>query len=182
MEIDPLGVTPAITTVIHVASRTVTFLRDVKHGGDILTRLSNEIQFTIKLLETLQTLGSFSANADPWAGNIRMLEGHNGPLVHFEKTLTRLNTLADKGRKNSMTTVVAYPTSKREILDLQDEIERYKSLFKTALQAESLLVVFLNRTSLASVAYQSIQTITTSHCRTARARSERDRRTSRIGE
>ncbi len=134
---DPLSITCSIATVIATVDSLLKYLRDVKERKAELVKLENEIKFTANVLRSLAMVGSDSTAGDPWQANILTLESKEGPLWNF--TLI-LNELVQIVRAKSLLDAATYPWKKRRIEGLQSQLERYKTLFKMALQLDNSCV------------------------------------------
>ncbi|KAL8870061.1 MAG: hypothetical protein Q9174_003805 [Haloplaca sp. 1 TL-2023] len=136
---EAVGVTASFVTIIELAVKATTYLREVKHGSEDRLKLRDEVHSTQYLLEKLKDRVDDSLTYKKEFASIRDLTLLGGPL---DQLSIALNELIDKiapkdgaaGRKRSL----LWPFKKEDVKTLLSTIERQKSIFIAALHNDHM--------------------------------------------
>ena len=133
---DPLSVTASIIAVLQLTGTLIRYLGNVQDATGYKTRLLLEVSGAKGVLETLRDLSQESVQGDPILSTLGLLVE---PLKHHESTLRKLeNALAPAQGLRKLGKAFKWPFEKGEIMDILGNIERQKTLFGLALQADHL--------------------------------------------
>lgn len=133
---DPLSVAASIIAVLQLTGTVVRYLANVQDATGYKSRLLLEVSGVKGVLETLRDLSQESLQGDPILSTLSLLQE---PLKHHEVTLRRLeNALAPAQGLKKLGKVFKWPFEKGEIVDILGSMERQKTLFGLALQADHL--------------------------------------------
>lgn len=133
---DPLSVTASIIAVLQLTGTVVRYLGNVQDATGYKSRLLLQVSGAKGVLETLRDLSQESVQGDPFLLTLGLLQE---PLKHHEVTLQRLETaLAPAQGLKKLGKAFKWPFEKSEIVDILGSIERQKTLFGLALQADHL--------------------------------------------
>lgn len=137
---DPLSVTASIISVLHLSSKVVLYLTDVKDASKERARCAIEASNLHSLLLNLRfRLEEGTANATPWYKAVQDLAVQNGPLEQFKRALETLDSkMTDGGRLRRAGEALVWKFKKEEITSILDHMERLKSLVEIALQMDHL--------------------------------------------
>ncbi|KAL8966270.1 MAG: hypothetical protein Q9183_003447 [Haloplaca sp. 2 TL-2023] len=136
---EPLGVTASLATIIELAIKATTYLREVKYGSEDRIKLRDEIRSTQYLLETLKDRVDDSLTLKKDLASIRALTLLGGPLDQFNTALEQLiDKIAPKDGFARRTRSLVWPFKKEDVRALLDTIERQKSAFSLALQNDHM--------------------------------------------
>ena len=133
---DPLSVAASIIAVLQLTGTVVRYLANVQDATGYKSRLLLEVSGVKGVLETLRDLSQESVQGDHILSTLSLLQE---PLKHHEVTLRRLErALAPAQGLKKLGKVFKWPFEKGEIVDILGSIERQKTLFGLALQADHL--------------------------------------------
>jgi hypothetical protein len=136
---DPLSVTASIITVLDLAAKVTSYLKDVKGGAEERLRLRDELRNTVTLLHMLKDRAEDVEYQGTWAPSIQSLGSLDGPLDQFRKILESLvDRLASAGKIRSIAQALKWPFDKEHIIVTLNALERQKSLFALALQNDHI--------------------------------------------
>ena len=136
---DPVSVTASIIAVIQLAGSVVSYLNDVKDASKDRNRMLVELSSVNGLLLGLQDLAERSTPTGAWLEIAESLTVQNGPLVQFKSMLERLAAILQPASTSKKIEVfLTWPFKKKEVADILQAIERYKTLFMLALQKDHM--------------------------------------------
>lgn len=138
---ETLGIIASIIAVIDLTGKTTSLTREyvngVKRAPDNLRKLLDELTSLAEVFSALQVC----ANASPTGGltELGIFKDKDGPLqeciLELEKLLLRLES---KERWRRVVTRLKWPLRERETVEFVLRIERHKSLFGLAIDADQL--------------------------------------------
>lgn len=134
---EALGVASSIISIIQLAQTVTRYLQEVRYASDARTKLLQEIEGAVKILETFTDLDLKSeATLKRWS---RTLDLMRTPLSQFSASLSRLERrFASSNGSAKVKEALKWPFQSAETQQVINSMERQKSLFQLALQRDEL--------------------------------------------
>lgn len=134
---EALGVASSIISIIQLAQTVTRYLQEVRYASDARTKLLQEIESAVKILETFTDLDLKSeATLKRWS---RTLDLMRTPLSQFSASLSRLERrFASSNGSAKVKEALKWPFQSAEIQQAINSMERQMSLFQLALQRDEL--------------------------------------------
>ncbi|KAL8708822.1 MAG: hypothetical protein Q9220_006383 [cf. Caloplaca sp. 1 TL-2023] len=133
-----IGVTASIAQLIHITTKTIKYLNNIKDSSRDRASLLQESSTILPLLVTLQAQINDAKIKDPWFDCVRSLSVEHGPLDQLRCALEQLvKRLKPKAGIHDIARRFVWTLDKAYCQDVLGEIERVKSRISLALQGDT---------------------------------------------
>lgn len=138
---EAVGLTASILQIISGIIKAAKYINDVKHAPKERSELAVETTSLIPLLTDLMYRVESSNSTDTWFEGVRALEGDNGPLDQFNRSMNELiRKLEPTTAMKALGKNLVWTLSKKDIIGILAKIERLKTVINLTLQNDQLLV------------------------------------------
>lgn len=136
---DPLSVTASIFAILHLSTKVLAYLNDVKDASKDRAQCQIEVSNLYSLLVNLRCRLEEGDASEPWYTAVRALAVANGPFDQFRQALEELQAkLIDGGRLKKAGEALMWKFKKEEVASILARMERLKGVVGVALEMDHL--------------------------------------------